>query len=214
MKAILFDLDGTLIDTKELILTSFRRAAEDVLGAAFPDERVQALIGIPLIEQARALAPDHVDGLMAAYRTRNLELHDELIHYFEGTREMLEAFAEEGRRMAVVTSKRNQPAQEGLASFDLQGYFEFVSGLEETDKHKPDPEPLLVAAARMGVPIQDCVYVGDSPYDMRAALAAGSAAVAALWGMYTREELLDAGAEYEAAAPSELPGLIRRIDTA
>lgn len=208
---VLFDLDGTLIDTKELILTSFRKGSEDVLGEALPDERVQALIGIPLIEQATILAPGHAEELIVAYRKRNKELHDQLIHYFEGTREMLDELKELGARFAVVTSKLHAPALEGLESFDLEGYFEVIIAKEDTDKHKPEPEPLLLAAERMGVAVEECVYVGDSTYDMMAARAAGMVAIAALWGMYSREELLEAGAEYEAAAPCELPGLIGNL---
>ena len=210
--AIIFDLDGTIIDTEELILASFRKGSEEVLGEAIPDELVRPLIGIPLIEQARQLVPEHAEELMEAYRRHNIELHDKLIRYFEGTREMLEELRAEGRRLSVVTSKRNEPAMEGLSSFNLQGYFEFVSGLEDTNKHKPDPEPLLVAARRMAVPIEECIYVGDSVYDIQAASAAGMTAIAALWGMYPREQLVGAGAKYEAASPSELPALIRRIE--
>jgi len=209
--AVLFDLDGTLIDTKELILTSFRKGSMDVLGKALPDERVQALIGIPLIEQATILAPGHAQELVDAYRARNRELHDLLIKYFEGTREMLEELAACGMRLAVVTSKLHAPALEGLASFDLEGFFELIIAKEDTDKHKPDPAPLLLAAERMGVAPEDCVYVGDSVYDMRAARAAGMVAIAALWGMYSREELLEAGCDFEAAAPCELPALIGNI---
>ena len=210
-KAVLFDLDGTLIDTLGLILESFRQGALDVLGREVSSDQVRSLIGIPLIEQARSLAPGHVEELMTAYRQRNIELHDSMIRYFEGTREMLEALKAEGRRLAVVTSKRNGPALEGLSSFDLQGYFEFISGLEETEKHKPDPEPLLVAARRLGLPITECIYVGDSIYDMRAARAAGIVAVGVLWGVATREELLEAGAEHLASSPHELPAVLRLI---
>jgi len=210
--AILFDLDGTLVDTKDLILTSFRKASVDILGQAIPDEDILPLIGIPLIEQAKILAPEYAEALIESYRLYNIELHDELIQYFEGTREMLEELQAEGRRLAVVTSKRNEPALEGLKSFDLQGFFEFVSGLEETRKHKPDPEPLLVAAQRMGLAATDCIYVGDSVYDIQAADAAGMVSIAALWGMYSREQLLEAGAQHEAASPSELPALIRSIE--
>jgi len=214
MKAILFDLDGTLVDTKDLILTSFRKASIDVLGEAMPDEDVLPLIGIPLSEQAKILVPEVADELMEAYRLYNLELHDELIQYYEGTREMLDELKAEGRRLAVVTSKRNEPALEGLRSFNLQGYFEFINGLEETKKHKPDPEPLIIAAKRMGIETADCIYIGDSTYDILAAGAAGMASIAVLWGMHTREQLVEAGAVHEATAPRELPEIIRSIEAA
>jgi pyrophosphatase PpaX len=212
MKAILFDLDGTLVDTEELILTSFRKAALEVLGEAIPDEEVLPLIGIPLVEQAKILVPEHADAIIEAYRRHNIELHEKLIRYFDGTREMLEELKTEGRRLAVVTSKRNRPALEGLKSFNLQGYFEFVSGMEDAKKHKPHPEPLLLAAQRLGVVATDCIYIGDSIYDMQAASAAGMISIAVLWGMCGREELLEAGAQFEVDSPSEIPTLIRSID--
>ncbi|MCL2889205.1 MAG: HAD-IA family hydrolase [Eggerthellaceae bacterium] len=203
-KAVLFDLDGTLIDTKDLILSSFRKASQAILGKEIPDEEVLPLIGIPLLEQAYILAPEHAEELIDSYRQFNIELHEELIRSFDGITELLEALLAKERRLAVVTSKRNIPAMEGLESFNLQGYFEFVSGMEESHKHKPNPEPLLVAAKRMGEDIADCIYVGDSIYDMLAARAAGAVAVAVLWGVSSREELLKAGAQFEAATPAEL----------
>jgi pyrophosphatase PpaX len=125
---------------------------------------------------------------------------------------MLDELRAEGRRLAVVTSKRNEVALRGLMRFDLEGYFEFIIGSDDTTLHKPEPEPLLIAAERMGVSPDDCVYVGDSPFDMRAAVAANATALAVLWGMFSQKDLEEAGAQYEANAPRELPAVIRRID--
>jgi pyrophosphatase PpaX len=208
----LFDLDGTLLDTKELILSSFRYATREVLGEQLPDEAVLSYVGIPLREQAHIFAPGHVEEMLTVYREHNARVHDDLVRYFEGTREMLDELRAEGRRLAVVTSKRNGPAVRGLAHFDLEGYFEFVIGSEDTATHKPEPEPLLLGAERLGLLPSDCVYVGDSPFDMQAAKAAGIVAVGALWGMFTRAQLLEAGAQYEAAAPCELPATIRKAE--
>jgi pyrophosphatase PpaX len=211
-KALLFDLDGTLVDTKELILASFRHATREVLGETLPDAAVRPYIGIPLVYQMQALAPDHVDEIVAVYRAHNAKVHDELIQYFEGTREMLDELRSEGRRLAVVTSKRNEVALRGLKRFDLAEYFEFIIGSDDTTLHKPKPEPLLIAAKRMGISPDDCVYVGDSPFDMRAAVAANITALAVLWGMFSQKDLEEAGAQYEANSPSELPTVIRRIE--
>jgi pyrophosphatase PpaX len=210
-QAILFDLDGTLLDTRELILSSFRYATRVVLGEQLPDERLLPYIGIPLIYQMRRIAPEHADELMRVYREHNARVHDELIRYFEGTREALEELCDEGRRLAVVTSKRNEPAHRGLERFGLEDYFQLIIGSDDTDKHKPDPEPLLLAAARLSVPPAACVYVGDSPFDMQAARSAGITAVGALWGMFSREDLTQGGAQYEAATISQLPAVIRTI---
>lgn len=208
---MLFDLDGTLVDTRELILSSFRYATREVLGKQLPDEDILPYIGIPLIYQMQTIALDHADELMKVYRAHNAQVHDELIRYFEGTQEALEALREEGRRLAVVTSKRNGPALRGLERFGLEGYFEFIIGSDDTARHKPDPEPLLLAAQRLGVPAERCCYVGDSPYDMQAARAAGTFAVGALWGMFSREQLLEAGAQCGASTISDLPNLLQTI---
>jgi pyrophosphatase PpaX len=207
----LFDLDGTLLDTKELILSSFRHATREVLGEQLPDERILPFIGIPLIYQMRIIAGEHADRLMEVYREHNARVHDELIRPFKGTREALDALRAEGRRLAVVTSKRNGPAQRGLACFGLEDCFELVIGSDDTAKHKPDPEPLLLAAERLGVAADSCVYVGDSPFDMQAARAAGITAVAALWGMFSRDELITAGAQYEATGFSDLVTVLQGI---
>jgi pyrophosphatase PpaX len=211
-RAVLFDLDGTLLDTKELILASFRYATREVLGEQLSDETILPFIGIPLIYQMQAVASEQADKLMEVYREHNARVHDELIRGFEGTREMLDELSAEGRRLAVVTSKRNQPAARGLACFDLLEYFEFVIGSDDTTAHKPEPEPLLLAAKRLGFAPDACIYVGDSPFDMRAARAADAVALAALWGMFSREQLREAGAQYEAATPGEIPAIIRELE--
>jgi pyrophosphatase PpaX len=210
-KAVLFDLDGTLIDTKELILSSFRYATREVLGKQVSDEKVLPLIGIPLIYQMRAISAERADELMKVYREHNARVHDELVRYFEGTREMLETLISSDKRLAVVTSKRREPAMRGLGRFDLIQYFEFLIGSDDTTKHKPEPEPLLLAVERLGLEVDDCVYVGDSPFDMQAARAAGTAALAALWGIFPQEALEGAGAQYEAAAPCDLPAVVLGI---
>jgi pyrophosphatase PpaX len=211
-RAILFDLDGTLLDTRELILASFRYATREVLGEQLPDEALLPFIGIPLIYQMRAIAAEHADRLLEVYREHNARTHDDLIRYFEGTREMLDELSAEGRRLAVVTSKRNESALHGLAYFDLLEYFEFVIGSDDTAAHTPEPEPLLLAAECLGLASDACIYVGDSPFDMQAARAADIVALGALWGMFSREQLWEAGAQYEATTPATLPVVIREIE--
>jgi pyrophosphatase PpaX len=209
--AILFDLDGTLIDTGELILTSFRYATRKVLERVIPDDELMDLVGIPLAKQMEMIDAEHAEELTAVYREHNARVHDELIHEFVGTREALEELKAGGIPLVVVTSKRNELAERGLNCFGLLGFFDFLIGSDDTELHKPNPEPLLLAAERLGVPIAECVYLGDSPYDMQAARAAGALAVAATWGVFSRERLLEAGAEWEIAALGELPGLLSSL---
>ena len=209
---LLFDLDGTVLDTKDLIIASYHYACDQVLGYRLPDEPLLEMVGVPLPEQMYKLAPEeHAEAMVKAYRQHNAEAHDRYINYFPKTRETLETFAEAGWRMAIVTSKRNESARQGLDSFALAGYFEMIIGFDDTDKHKPDPTPLLLAAERFAVQTADCVYIGDSPYDMQAATAAEIYAVGATWGFFTPERLLEAGAKLLVDKIADLPAALSFI---
>jgi pyrophosphatase PpaX len=208
IKAVLFDLDGTLLDTRELILASFRHATQEVMGTTVPDDELLGLVGIPLAEQCRIFYPQDPSLLCDVYREHNHRVHDDMVRSFAGVEEALTALAGEGLRLAVVTSKRHKLAWHGLECFGLERFFEFLVGSDDFPEHKPEPGPLLEAARRMELEPGECCYVGDSPFDMRAARSASMLAVAVLWGMFSREELLAAGAQAVAATPAELLNLL------
>jgi pyrophosphatase PpaX len=193
VRAILFDLDGTLLDTVELIRLSFRHATRQVLGRSIPDAVTMSGVGRPLVQQFREMAPGHEDELLAVYRAFNMAHHDELAKAYPGTLPTLRALAALGTPMAVVTSKGTQAATHGLVTFGLAGFFDVVITADDVERHKPDPLPLLRAGELLGVDMRYCVYVGDSPHDMQAASAAGAVAVAALWGAFDRREVLEPG---------------------
>ncbi len=179
----LFDLDGTLIDSGPMIVASMKHAAKTVLGRDIPEAVLTAAVGGPgLTAQMRALDPDRVDELVAAYRAHNEPLHDELEAFWEVV-EVLPRLRAEGRRLGIVTAKRRATVQ---LAFDqlpgLEANFEVVIGAEDTDRHKPDPDPILEALARMDASPDHAAYVGDSPFDVRAAKAARVFAVAVAWG--------------------------------
>jgi pyrophosphatase PpaX len=187
---VLFDLDGTVIDSGAIILASMRHAAKEVLGEEPSDDMLMAAVGGPGLEaQMHALAPDRVEELVTVYRAHNEPLHDELV-CCPGIDELLVRLKEEGRRLGIVTAKRRATVALAFNVLPLQHLFETVVGGDETKAHKPDPEPLLLAAERLGVPPKDCAYVGDSPFDVRAAKAADMFAVAVTWGgIHHREKL-------------------------
>jgi pyrophosphatase PpaX len=207
VRGVLFDLDGTLIDTEELILSSARHATRLVLGEALPDDVLRHNIGVPLRVQMGEYAPGHVDELLAAYREHNDRVHDDLIREYVGTEGALEALRAAGWAMGIVTSKSRSVAQRGLDFFGLGRFFEFVVGYEDTKIHKPEAEPVLEGARRLGIGAGRCVYVGDSPHDMAAGKAAGSITVAALWGPFPRR-VLEPGPDYAIACLSDLVDLL------
>ena len=204
LDAVLFDLDGTLIDSVDLILQSFRHATAVVLGESPPDEVMMRDVGLPLARQMRDISEEHADDLLRAYREHNARAHDQLVREYPETAETLLWLGACGLRLGVVTSKLQSLARRGLELFDLARFFDVVVGADDVSIHKPDPHPLLVAAATLEVPIERCAYVGDSVHDMAAARAAGCVAIGATWGIGSRAQLLEAGAEYVLETLGEL----------
>jgi pyrophosphatase PpaX len=189
---VLFDLDGTVIDSGAIILASMRHAAREVLGVEVPDEQLMAAVGGPGLEaQMQALSPDRADELVTVYRAHNEPLHDELV-CCAGMDEVLVQLKDEGRRLGIVTAKRRQTVELAFARIPIEHLFETVVGGDETKKHKPDPEPLLLALERLGAAPDDAVYVGDAPFDVKAAKAAGLYSVGVSWGGIHGRERLEA----------------------
>ena len=191
----LFDLDGTLIDSGPMILASMRHAAQEVLGRDIPDEVLAAAVGGPgLVAQMSALDPARVDELVATYRRHNEPLHDELEAFWEVV-EVLPRLRAEGRRLGVVSAKGHASMRWAFTRLPgLEANFEVVIGSEDTERHKPEPDPIQKALERMAAEPADAAYVGDSPFDIRAAKAAGVQAVAVAWGGIHSAEALEAEA--------------------
>jgi pyrophosphatase PpaX len=188
---VLFDLDGTVIDSGAIILASMRHAAKEVLGVEPPEEELMAAVGGPGLEaQMHALAPDRVNELVSVYRAHNEPLHDELVSC-AGIDDVLVRLKDEGRRLGIVTAKRRATVELAFAHVPLAHLFETIVGGDETERQKPDPGPLLLAARRLRADVDDCAYVGDSPFDVRAAKAAGMHAVAVTWGGIHSQATLD-----------------------
>jgi pyrophosphatase PpaX len=187
---VLFDFDGTVVDSGAIILASMRHATREVLGEEYSDADLLQAVGGPGLEaQMRVFAPDRVDELVRVYRAHNEPLHDEL-RACDGMEDVLVRLHEEGRRLGIVTAKRRATVELGFASVPVAHLFETVVGGDETEKHKPDPEPLLLAARRMSADPAETAYVGDSPFDIRAAKAAGMHAIAVTWGrIHDRDKL-------------------------
>ena len=208
-ETVLFDLDGTVIDSGSIILASMRHATREVLGRDYADAELMAAVGGPGLEaQMAVLAPDRVDELVRVYRAHNEPLHDEL-ECCAGMDAVLVRLKEEGRRLGIVTAKRRATVELAFARVPLAHLFETVVGGDETERHKPDPEPLLLAAERLGANPAETAYVGDSPFDIRAAQAAGMHAVAVTWGrIHDRERLEAEGPDAIVDTAEELHGVL------
>jgi pyrophosphatase PpaX len=202
---VLFDLDGTLVDSGAIILASFKHAARTVLARDVEEEQIAALVGgSNLHDQMRVLSPTHVDELVRVYREHNRPLHDEL-QAFEGVEELMETLSGEGRKLGIVTAKGRQTVDLAFAVLSLERYFDAVVTADMTARHKPDPAPVLKALELLESEPADAAFVGDSPYDVAAGKAAGVFTVAVSWGkIHPEERLLEAGADVLVHSPKEL----------
>ena len=192
LKALLFDADGTLIDTHDIILTSMRHTLNEMHGYNYTDEQLMHGVGTPLLDQMVALAEGDAakaEKLVADYRKHNDSIHDEGIKSFPGVKEALERLQAAGYKMGVVTSKRHEMAEKGLKLTGILGFFDFVIGSDDWPEHKPAPGPILHGCDLLGIPASESAYIGDSPYDIQAGNAAGCTTYAALWGMFPAESL-------------------------
>ena len=202
---VLFDLDGTLIDSGAMILASFRHATRSVLARDIPDDQLLAHVGSStLTEQMRAIDPEHVDELVHSYRQHNEPLHAEL-QCCGGVLDVLESLHADGRRLGIVTAKRRATVDLAFARLPLAHYFDVVVTAEQTERHKPHPEPIRLALDRLDARSEDAAYVGDAPFDVAAAKAAGVFAVAVTWGaIHTRERI-------EAEGPDAIVGTAEEL---
>ena len=204
---VLFDLDGTLIDSGAIILASFRHATRTVLAREIPDAELAALVGgSNIYDQMRAIDAGQVDELVRVYREHNEPLHDEL-EAFEGIEMVLAELRRQDCRLGIVTAKRRKTVDLAFAVLPLEQYFDVVVTSDMTERHKPDPEPVLTAIEQLGATPATTAFVGDSPFDVGAGKAAGVFTVAVAWGNIHPAERLDE-ADVLVESPRELLGVL------
>jgi len=195
LKAALFDFDGTLVDTTEMIYQGMRHAASTVLGREdIPRETLLANVGQPLPRQMELIDAEKTELLLEAYRHHHEENHDALIQEFPLVAQALSRLRSAGIKVAVVTSKRQVSVEMALNNFpDLRNVVDRFVTMEDTNEHKPHPEPLWRGLELVGgVPKEEAAYVGDSPFDVEAAKAAGLTSVAVSWGAFSGDRLREA----------------------
>lgn len=192
VQGLLFDGDGTLIDTYDMILRSMRRTLNDGEGMALSDAELMVGVGTPLLDQMLHFTRGDVpraERLVDEYRAHNDSIHDAGIRAFDGTAAVLERFHAAGIPLGVVTSKRHELAERGFRLTGLFDFFDVFIGADDWPEHKPKPGPILHAGELLGVAPEHCLYIGDSPYDIQAGNAAGCRTVAVTWGMFSAEAL-------------------------
>lgn len=216
LRPLLFDLDGTLVDSIGLIVGAMHHAYEGRTRRPTDAEWI-ALIGTPLQQMLGQWAdgPDDLAVLVGRYREFQFEHHDALTQPYPGVAEVVAALHRAGHPMAVVTSKGQALAQRALDYVGIAPYFGTVVGLESTTRHKPLPDPVWHALTALGAPDARgtaALFIGDSPHDIHAGNAAGVLSVAAQWGPFDRKALADARPGAWLRNIRDLPPLLAELD--
>jgi pyrophosphatase PpaX len=210
LDTILFDLDGTLIDSIRLILDSYHHTLASHGLPPRTDEEWLRGVGTPLSVQFAEWRddPSTIDALITTYREYNLKHHDSMVTVYPGVVQAIEALKAAGLATGLVTSKNRQGALRGLALARLELLMDVLVCADEVDNPKPHPEPVEKAVALLGADPATTVYVGDSIHDMVSGRAAGVRTAAALWGPFGRHHLEGADPDYWLERPAELLTLV------
>lgn len=211
MQAVLFDLDGTLLDSTRLLLEGYRHTVLSCLGVATTDEDWLPLMGLPLREQMAHFSPERADEMVRVYREFYGREHDARVAAYPHAADVLAELRQMGLALGVVTSKKTHFAWRGLRITGLADAVSAVVGEDDTVEHKPRPAPILEALRRLAVAPRQAVMVGDSPHDVAAAHAAGVAAIAALWGPFSRDALEPLHPTAYAHALAAVPDIVRSL---
>ncbi|HZI23048.1 MAG TPA: HAD-IA family hydrolase [Gemmatimonadales bacterium] len=206
LTTFLFDLDGTLIDSIELILRSYRHTMRTHRGVEPPDDVWMSGLGTPLWVQFRHFTDDaaEIEAMVATYRAYNLAHHDEMVRPYDGVVAAVRRLQQRGGRLGLVTSKLRSGAMRGLKRAGLEDAFAVIVGADDVTHPKPHPEPVLLALERLGAPASGAVFIGDSRHDIECGRAAGVKTAAALWGPFDRSHLEDVAPDYWLERPSDL----------
>ena len=212
--AVLFDLDGTLVDSIALLLASMKHTFYGRPRQPTEAEWIEGL-GTPLPKQLTPYVESDEDRerLVNRYRTFQLENHDRLMAQYAGVIDILAQLYQRGHPMGVVTSKGTMMMERGLKFIGADDYIEVAIGYDSVHIHKPDPYPVRVALEKLGYEANEAVFVGDSPHDIKSGNAAGVITIAALWGPFTRSQLEPYKPTYFLENIKDLPPMLDQIAT-
>lgn len=216
---VLFDFDGTVMDTNDVILKSWQHAFRQILGKTADEARLLKTFGEPLKMTMKNFFggdEEQVERNVEIYRSYQRDHYLDLISLFPGVREMLEEVKSAGFKTALVTSRLKPTTYDGLRKFAIEAFFDCIITADDVTKHKPDPQPVFRALESLGSAAGSALMLGDTRQDILAAKNAGVASVLVEWSMALPKETAVGELEpsYFLGSPRELINLISTINDA
>ena len=189
IETILFDLDGTLIDTNELIIASFTHTVEKFGDRPYTREEILDFIGPPLVDSLTLVNPNKIDDMVTAYREHNYANHEKYVKAYPDVVETIKKLKAKGYKMGIVTTKIHHTAELGLKIAGMEGIFDVIIGLDDVENAKPHPEPVLTAIDQLKANPMTTLMVGDNYHDIEAGQNAGVQTAGVAWAIKGRESL-------------------------
>ena len=211
---LLWDFDGTLVDTNQVVMESWQITYEHYYGHRMPEEHITKCFGEPLlVTMAREFPEVDPEESAEVYRKYQREFAYTLVKEFPGVFELVKKFRKIGLRQCIVTSRTRVSSDKYLTMFDMKDEFDGIVTCDDTDKHKPDPEPILMGLGKMTCPKEEALMIGDGVFDIKCANNAGVKSVLVGWRITDDENKVipDAVHDYEAETPDELMKLVRDL---
>ncbi|MGM9926280.1 MAG: pyrophosphatase PpaX [Bacillus sp. (in: firmicutes)] len=189
INTVLFDLDGTLLNTIDLIVASFTETLTHYYPGQYTREDILTFIGPPLIETFQAIDRERMEEMADYYRAYNHEHHDALVKEYEGVFETVEALHAAGYKIGIVTTKLRFAVLKGLKLGRLDSFFDVIVTLDDVKQAKPDPEPIMKALEQLHSVPEETIMIGDSHHDILAGKNAGTLTAGVSWSVKGREYL-------------------------
>ena len=213
IKNILFDLDGTLLDTNDIIINSLRATAKQFLKRDLSEDEIRSVYGKVLNDQMLKIAEFvseelPVDHMVKYYRDAYTKNRTDA-HLFPGINQMLENLKELGCNMAIVSSKNRRGLDYCLSEYRLDRFIKYSVAAQDSEKHKPDAQPVLMALKQLDGNAEETVMVGDSKYDIMSGKNAGVKTALVEWTMLPLQELMELKPDYLLKTPANLVELVK-----
>ena len=209
VKALLFDFDGTLLNTNDLIIQTFMHVLNERFPGQYSPKDCLKFIGPSLKQTFNDIAPGEEEALIANYRAWNIEHHDELVSEYPDVVSTLEQLKAQGIRLAIVSTKRNETIDRGLSIMGATHLFDVRIGTDDVKNVKPDPEPVLLALQRLGIDKEDAIMIGDNSHDIEAGHRAGVRAAGVAWAIKGEAYLQQYQPEYMLQHMTDLLDIVK-----